>query len=280
VTPTLQVQRLGHVNVFAYGYEAVLPYFRDVFGARIFAEWEEPGHGGKNALWLVGGTCFELFTPTSPAKAIGKWLARQGPGWHSMEWTIPSLDDCRETLAEHHIRISDSDPGNYVFTHPRDLHGLCLELTPHHFEKDDRDLPGWTPSYWTDEHPLGIVGKAKVKLASRNPEKAAGDVAALVGRDTYQTVSMPTNTIAHGIEFADHHVEFVGSQTGSGSDQVGSFLATRGERIFRVELGIRSLEQARAYLAGLNVRFTQWGAESLLLEPEALRGTPIELAVR
>ena len=280
MTATLHVERHGHVNLFAGDYDAVLAHYRGVFGAAVFREWEEKEFGGRNALWLAGGTCFELFAATRPDQAIGAWLAKQGPGWHSVEWTIPSLDDGIGVLAEHHIRVTDHVPGAYVFTHPRDLHGLCLELTTHHFTDDDRDRAGWTPAYWSDEHPLGLTGPVKVRVASRDPERSAADVAALVGRDTYRIEYAAASIIGHGIEFADHSVEFVGSRTSSADDQVGLFLAARGERIFHVELGVRSLEQARAHLSALGVPFTHWGAQSLVVRAGASQGAPIVLTLR
>src|ERR1700712_732719 len=138
MTASLQVQRHGHINVFADDYDGVIARHRDALGAKVFREWEEKDHGGKNALWLAGGTCFEIFAATNPDQAIGQWVAKQGPGWHSIEWTVPSLDEAIEIVKERGLRITDSDPGNYIFTHPRDLHGLCLELTSHHFDDDDR----------------------------------------------------------------------------------------------------------------------------------------------
>jgi hypothetical protein len=277
---TLDVERLGHVNLFADDYDAVLDVHRNLFGADVFSEWEEKDFGGRNALWLIGGTCLEMFAATEPDKAIGRWLAKNGPGWHSLEWTVPSLDDAISTIIERGIRITDSSAGHYVFTHPKDLHGVCLELTSHHFDNDRRDSVGWQPSYWSVEHPLSITGQVTIKIASNQPELAATDVAALVGRDVYTHESVPLNSVSHGIAFLDHRLEFVGSRTGSSEDLVGGFLARRGERMYCTTFGVSDFDRARQYLAQQDVRFTQWGRSSLLIASEFTHGALIELAAK
>lgn len=273
---SLSVERLGHVNVFDDSYEASLNGQRDVLGAKVFREWTEEQFGGANALALVGGTCIETFAPTAPDGAIGQWLKARGPGWHSLEWTIPSLAEAEQILTEHGIRVTERTEA-YLFSHPKDLHGLCLELTEHHFEDDDRDLPGWAPTFWRDEHPLGITGKATVKLASKTPAESAADVAALVGQSTYRVERSHLNTVSTGIEFPDHAVEFVGSATNAGTDLIGSYIADHGERIFGVSFVVRDLSAARAYLAKSGVRFEQFGRHSLMFWLGSPLGARVEL---
>jgi hypothetical protein len=277
---TLDVERHGHVNLYVQDYDRVVSGYRDLFGAEVFMGLDEKEHGGRNALWLVGGTCFEAFTPTDQDLLIGHWLAKYGSGWHSVEWTIPDLDEALEIVKRRNLRVTDYRAGAYLFTHPRDLHGLTLELTAVRFAGDKRDNPGWTPAYWREQHPLGITGNVVVKLASYEPEKAATDVAQLTGRDISPTEDPARNSTGFRVTFSDHAIEFVTSATGSDRDHVGVFLAGRGERIMSIELGIADLHRARAYLAGQGTPFTQWGSTSLVLSAGASLGAPIELTVR
>jgi hypothetical protein len=272
----LSVERLGHVNVFDDSYQASLDGQRDVLGAKVFREWTEEQFGGANALALVGRTCIETFAPTAPDGAIGQWLKARGPGWHSIEWTIPSLSEAEQTLTEHGIRVTEQTDA-YLFSHPKDLHGLCLELTEHHFEDDDRDAAGWAPTFWSDEHPLGIIGKTTVKLASKSPAQSAADVAALVGLGTYSVERSHLNTVSTGIELPDHAVEFVGSATDAATDLIGSYIADHGERIFAVTFMVKDLSAARGYLAKSGVRFDQFGRHSLMFWLGSPLGARVEL---
>jgi hypothetical protein len=155
------------------------------------------------------------------------------------------LAEAEQVLSERGIRVTERTE-SYLFSHPKDFHGLCLELTEHHFD-DDRDVAGWTPDAWSDQHPLGIVGGATVKLASKTPAESAADLGALVGRPTYSTEHSHLNTMSTGVQFADHAVEFVGSSTQADTDLIGTFIADHGERIFAVTFVVRDLSAARAY---------------------------------
>ncbi|MCW2522161.1 MAG: hypothetical protein JWO63_496 [Frankiales bacterium] len=274
--PTLAVERLGHVNVFDESYGDSLRGQREILGAQVFREWTEPQFGGANALALVGGTCIETFAPTAPDGAIGQWLKARGSGWHSLEWTIPSLAEGEQILSERGIRVTERTDA-YLFSHPKDLHGLCLELTEHHFEGDDRDVAGWAPTFWSEEHPLGIIGKATIKLASKTPAESAADVAALVGQGTYHLERSHLNTVSTGVEFPDHAVEFVGSATDAGTDLIGTFIAAHGERVFGVSFVVKDLSAARGYLAKSGVRFDQFGRHSLMFWLGTPLGARVEL---
>ncbi|HVW42447.1 MAG TPA: hypothetical protein VHC18_13955 [Amycolatopsis sp.] len=272
--PRIVVERLGHANVFAESFDDEVGLQREVFGAKVFRTWENAEVGSRNALALIGLTCVETFGSIDPDGPIGRWIAAHGSAWHSIEWTVPSLPEAVEAARAHGIRITDESP-DYAFTHPKDLHGLALELTEHHFEGDDRDTPGFTPAFWADEHPLGVVGGLTVKVASSGPEKAAADLVALTGEPAYAVERSHLNSVGHGVRFADHAVEFTGSATGVDTDLVGGFVRDHGERIFCVSFTVRDILAARSHLVASGVRFEQYGRRSLMLRPT--HGARIEL---
>jgi methylmalonyl-CoA/ethylmalonyl-CoA epimerase len=275
---TLQVQRLGHVNVFAADHEAVQGYAERVLGAQSFMDWAEPEFGGRNALWRIAGTVVEIFSPTRPDAAIGQWVARNGSGWHSLEWTVPSLPEALATVAERGIRITDHVEGAYAFTHPKDCHGISLELTEAHFPGDLRDDPGWTPPTEGPENPLGIVGPVAIAVAARDPRAAAAWLSELTGGSAVGEEERPhANTLAVSVTFPDHVVEFVAPLATPAHDHLGLFLEQRGERLFSVAFPVADLYHTRAELARGGVRFEQFGRESLVLLPDGTGAGRIEL---
>ncbi|HVW43837.1 MAG TPA: hypothetical protein VHC18_21060 [Amycolatopsis sp.] len=271
----LVVERLGHVSACTHSAGGELNLQQDVFGARVFRQFDDDRAGSRNALALIGSTCVETVTPTAPDGPAARLLRDRGPGWHSLEWTVPSLPDAVTTLHEHGVGVVEQT-GTYAVADPRDLHGLPLAVSDRRFDQDDRDLPGWEPAFWSDEHPLGIVG-ATVYVAVPAPEKAAAGLAALVGREPYAVDRTHLNVAGHGVRFADHAVEFVGSATHAKGDLVGGFLAERGEWIFCLSFTVRDLLAARAFLVGMDVRFEQFGRHTLLLAPATAGGARIEL---
>jgi hypothetical protein len=276
---TVEVQRLGHVNTFAADHDEVAGYHARVLGAQTFMEWEEPDHGGRNALWRIAGTVVEIFSPTRPDGAIGQWVDRNGSGWHSLEWSVPSLDAAIGTMRERGIRITDHAEGRYAFTHPKDGHGISLELTEHHFPGDLRDQPGWTPASAGDENPLGIVGPAVISVASNDPAAAARWLVDLTGAPgIHQEERRYTNTRSAAVALADHVIEFVAPLvTPTVDHRLADFLRDKGERIFSVGFTVADLYAARAWLAEAGARFQQFGRHCLVLPVDETGGARIEL---
>lgn len=279
---TVQVQRLGHVNTFAADHDAVAGYHARVLGAQTFMDWEEPDFGGRNALWRIAGTVVEIFSPTRPDGAIGRWVEKYGSGWHSLEWTVPSLDAAIETMRERGIRITDHVEGKYAFTHPKDGHGISFELTEHHFPGDVRDEPGWTAPTGGDENPLGIDGPVIISVASHDPDTAARWLADLTGTEGVRDEERRhTNTRAVAVDFPDHVVEFVAPLVTPTVDMhLADFLRDKGERIFSVDFPVADVYVARAWLAGVGTRFEQFGRRSLVLPVDETGGARIELRAR
>jgi catechol 2,3-dioxygenase-like lactoylglutathione lyase family enzyme len=268
---------MGHVNLFTDDYAAALAQLRAMLGAEVLREGEVPDRGGRSALAQVGASQLGVFGATAPGLAIGSWLAANGAGWHSLGWIVPSLDDAVQTLGKRGIGVAEQARNTGVFTRPDDLHGLCLQLNTGAAAGPGEAGVAGDPAYWPDKHQLGITGGPTVKIATKGPGQAADDVAALVGRPTYEVERAHLNAVGHGVRFHDHAVEFADSASGGDHDLVGGFLDEHGPSIFAITYQIRDFAAARAALAAAGVPFTQWGRHSLLLRPELTHGARIEL---
>lgn len=244
---SIQVLRHGHVNQFAKDYDHVLNFYRTVFDAEVFLEFEEPDFGGRNAVYVAGAACFEIFAPTNPDMAIGASIARFGERWHSLEWTVPDLDEAIEIVTERDIRITDRSPGNYIFVHPRDCHGLCLELTTHFFANDPRDKPDFDPKIGANSNPVGINGGPIITMVSPDAKNSIDWVADFTGRTPVSTYQ-GTHRGAHAINFGDHFIEYVTPTEHERDQALHAQLATHGASMFSVTLPVHDLEQARSVL--------------------------------
>jgi catechol 2,3-dioxygenase-like lactoylglutathione lyase family enzyme len=281
----LQVLGLRHVNLFAAEYERIRDFHARVFGAATRREWKDLAGGGMNALWSLGGTDVELFSPLTPDRAIGHWVARHGSGWHSVNWVVPSLADALRGMASRGIRVVEHVEGAYAFLHPRDCRGLTVSLNEptssgdptssgEPIAADDGEEPLWPGS----SDPLGLLSGPMISVASRAPDEAAAWLADLVG------VAGPVTTDARGdvgthsaaVSLGDHVVEFVSPLPGAAADQLATFLAQEGERFYSLSLRVADLEVARSALRARRVTFEQSRRGSLVLgSTEA--GAPVEL---
>ena len=169
-----------------------------------------------------------------PDGVVGRWASRHGQGWHSLEWTLPSFEQAVEVTSALGIALTERVEGAYLFTHPRDCHGICLELTAAHFADDARDVQGWEPTYWRDEHPLGIDGSPCIRVAHTVRSTAARWLASLTGREVDYDERRPQLVgRAVGVHLAGHSIKFVEPEA---EGPLSRFLEARGERIRSVSL--------------------------------------------
>ncbi len=266
---------MGHLNHVVDDYAKARALYGNVFGADIFREWDEPHAGSANALLLVADTCLELFGVNDPDGVVGRWASRHGQGWHSLEWTLPSFEQAVEVTSALGIALTERVEGAYLFTHPRDCHGICLELTAAHFADDARDVQGWEPTYWRDEHPLGIDGSPCIRVSSHGALDAARWLASLTGREVDYDERRPQLVgRAVGVHLAGHSIEFVEPEA---EGPLSRFLEARGERIHSVSLPVRDLSSALGHLEDMGVGVLPGQDGSRFIDPVATCGGLVEL---
>jgi hypothetical protein len=68
----------------------------------------------------------------------------------------------------------DVDPGPTIFTHPKDSFGQLefVALDDLWRELDPRFAPAWSPTFWRDDHPLGIESVAYFTTIATDLERA------------------------------------------------------------------------------------------------------------
>jgi len=273
--PPLTISRLGHANNIVGNIDDLREAYSGIFGADFFRNWTNPAVGSANSLLLVGDTCVEIFGVVDPRSVFGRYVSRYGPGWHSLEWTVPSQLAAEEIAAERNIRVSDRAEG-YAWLHPKDCHGLLLEVSEAHFAGDSRDVEGWTPSYWADEHPLGIVALDCIRALSAAPLKAAEWLAELTGTDvSYDEVRPDIAGRAVGVGLPGHVLEFLGPD---GNGQTQDMLSAHGGRIHSVAFAVKDLDGAVQYLDSKGVATTR-GTEDgrVFLDTASTAGSVFEL---
>jgi methylmalonyl-CoA/ethylmalonyl-CoA epimerase len=90
--------------------------------------------GVDAALLDVGDGHIELLQPLGPDTAVGKFLARRGPGLHHVAYRVDSVQDTLTALAGAGLRLIDQHPrigirGSLVaFLHPASTGGVLTEI--------------------------------------------------------------------------------------------------------------------------------------------------------
>ena len=125
---------LDHVGIAVTNLEDSLAFFRDGLGLEVSAPEDVPSQRVRAQFINTGPSSLELLQATSPDSAIGRFLAKWGPGLHHITLRVDDLDAALRELRQRQVRLIDDAPragaeGAIVaFIHPSSAHGVLVEL--------------------------------------------------------------------------------------------------------------------------------------------------------
>ena len=119
--------------------DAALALYRDVLGMPLVHRETVSEQGVDAALLDIGDGHIELLQPLGPDTAVGKFLARRGPGLHHVAYRVASVEETLQALSAAGVRLIDERPrtgirGSQVaFLHPASTGGVLTEIVqPRH----------------------------------------------------------------------------------------------------------------------------------------------------
>ncbi len=235
------------------------------------------------SLAMIGDFMIEVIEPGSApedeAMPLGRFRTRFGQHFHSLAWYVdtPDLRPLFDDLRVHGVRIAmpaggmfpdgDFDPGPTIFTHPKDTFGQLEFVALDGFwrERDPRFALDWSPSFWRDDHPLGIERVAYFTTIVTDVDKArALYEGPLRGRVLYTEASA-------GVESA---FVFVGSDSivelarpTVDDSRLAADLAENGELPHGCTFKVVDLEAAERHIEGVGVGVADRSGDGFTLEP-------------
>jgi methylmalonyl-CoA/ethylmalonyl-CoA epimerase len=125
---------IDHVGVAVDDLDAALALYEGTFGMPV-AHRETVTEQGVEAVLLDVGDCHvELLRPLGERTAVGKFLARRGPGLHHVAYRVDDIEAALAQLRELDIELIDSKPrtgirrSRVAFLHPRSTGGVLTEI--------------------------------------------------------------------------------------------------------------------------------------------------------
>ncbi|MEO7190643.1 MAG: methylmalonyl Co-A mutase-associated GTPase MeaB [Vicinamibacterales bacterium] len=125
---------LDHVGVAVRDVAASRQFFEGVLGFAMQPVEEVPSQHVRVAFLETGDSKVELVETTREDSAVGRFLARHGPGLHHLAFRVTDLDATLAHLTACGVRLVDAQPragahGRRVaFVHPQSAHGVLVEL--------------------------------------------------------------------------------------------------------------------------------------------------------
>jgi len=129
--------KVDHIGIATPTIDQGLPLWRDALGLEPDATEEVAEQGVRVCMLPVGDTHGELLEPLTPDSAVGKFLAKRGPGIHHIAIEVRDLKASLSELKQKGARLIDETPrvgarGCLVaFVHPSSTNGVLLELVQH-----------------------------------------------------------------------------------------------------------------------------------------------------
>lgn len=133
----LKLLKIDHIGIATESIEDGLAIWRDALGLQVDSTEEVTEQGVKVCMLAVGDTHVELLEPLGPETAVGKFLARRGPGMHHIAVEVADIHAALSDLKSKGARLIDETPrvgagGCLVaFIHPSSVNGVLLELVQH-----------------------------------------------------------------------------------------------------------------------------------------------------
>jgi methylmalonyl-CoA epimerase len=125
---------IDHVGVAVEDIDAALALYRESLRLSLVHRETVAEQGVEAALLDVGEGHIELLQPLGPDTAVGKFLARRGPGLHHIAYRVDDIEQVLSALSKAGMRLIDERPrtgirGSWVaFVHPASTDGVLTEI--------------------------------------------------------------------------------------------------------------------------------------------------------
>lgn len=128
------LEAIDHTGVAVEDLEAAIPYYRDVLGLALVHRETVASQGVEAVLFDLGESHIELLAPTGPATAVGRFLAKRGPGLHHVAYRVEDIEATLASLRAAGVQLIDETPrtgirgSRVAFLHPASTGGVLTEI--------------------------------------------------------------------------------------------------------------------------------------------------------
>jgi len=129
--------KVDHIGIATPTIDEGLAIWRDALGLEPDSTEVVAEQGVRVCMLPVGDTHVELLEPLSAESAVGRFLAKRGPGIHHIAIEVRDIKASLAELKSKGARLIDETPrvgarGCLVaFVHPSSTNGVLLELVQH-----------------------------------------------------------------------------------------------------------------------------------------------------
>jgi methylmalonyl-CoA/ethylmalonyl-CoA epimerase len=126
--------RIDHIGVAVEDLDGAIALYEQRFGMPMQHRETVEEQGVEAVLLGVGESHVELLRPLGPDTAVGKFLARSGPGLHHVAYGTDDIDSALDAVRGAGLELIDDRPrigirgSRVAFLHPKSTGGVLTEL--------------------------------------------------------------------------------------------------------------------------------------------------------
>ena len=275
----LTVRGAYHVTHMVKDLEAATSLYRRVFQAPIQFDGFHEGENRDASFASVADAYIELFAPRdvaapNPVSNGGRYIRRAGEGICNFGWLVEDEIAAAIRFCEGlgYSLVYVAGPKRYAFfIHPKQAHGMMLEIAGETIPDDLRQQAGWAEQ-WRDKHPLGIERMNAVTYAVRDLDGALGLLQELSGAPViHRGQNEAGDEETAFVAVADHVIEVRRSRIDS--SEIARFIRAKGPHIHSVTFKVKDLARARDYLRELGLQVLEHEpASAIAIDPADMLG--------
>ena len=130
------IGKLNHIAIAVPNIKEAADQYRNIFGAKVSEEVEQPDHGVTTVFIDLGNTKIELLEVLGEDSPIQKFIDKNPKGgMHHICLEVENINDAIERLNTHEVSITGTGKPKIgahgkpvVFLHPKDCNGTLIEL--------------------------------------------------------------------------------------------------------------------------------------------------------
>jgi catechol 2,3-dioxygenase-like lactoylglutathione lyase family enzyme len=294
----MAIGKLFHLIHMTGDLPALEKWYDDVFSVkRGFLDHNYmPGEKRDASLVVLGDSVIEPLAPAFRIEGwedmpLGRFYNRFGNHWHSIAWYTDDPGEMWQRCVDNGIRVyieggvqttERPGPESAIMTHPKDTitqlefmrrEGTIIE------ELDPRFGADWDPTWWENNHPLGLMRLAYTTVLTNDLDRAKKVyVDALGGTLLDEDSSELTGTQNLYVLMGDTVVELA-KVTRDGT-LAAEDLAANKECHHAAAYRVKDLDKAEEYLASKGIKTLVRDDTTILSDPSTTHGVAFRWTVK
>ncbi len=221
---------------------------------------------------------------------LPKFHYRHGSHLHSMSWYVDpdGMVPLMARMRDYGIRVITpyaeaagvaSEATGTFFTHPKDTFGqLEFQALVGDGHGDPHLAPGWTGSFWRDEHPLGIERTSHITTVVTDLDRAQAFYENVMDAPAFHAETTPDRRSAF-VKVGTETVVELAQPTAEGT-ALAKDLAEHGELPHALTFKVADLEAVTQHLDSVGIGVSERSDDTIVADPADLSNAVVAFTTR